>query len=77
MHKMWLSRKNERDVNKRPKDAKQAEVLLEALRDRMSITYPMDIDFVLSLPDELRDLFNEWASANGFTPSHPNSYSLR
>lgn len=30
---------------------------------------PMDIDFVLELPVELRDLFNDWAQQAGYTPS--------
>ena len=69
LHKSWLSRKEARDANKRPKDARQADVLMAAIRDRMSIAYPMDIDFVFSLPDELRGIFNEWATTNNFDPS--------
>jgi hypothetical protein len=35
----------------------------------MAIAYPLDIDFVLSLPAELRELFDEWAGGRRFTPS--------
>jgi hypothetical protein len=69
LHKLWLARKPERSATKRPKDLAQGNVLLDAVRDRMTVAYPLDIDFVLSLPAELRELFNEWAGAGGFTPS--------
>ena len=77
LHKMWLSRKTERESTKKQKDALQASMLLEAVRDRMANAYPLDSDFVLDLPEELRDLFNEWASANAFIPSRPGALSMR
>jgi hypothetical protein len=42
----------------------------------MSISYPLDIDFVLDLPDELRTLFDTWASSRNFVPDKESS-SLR
>jgi hypothetical protein len=69
LHKLWLARKPERSATKRPKDLAQGNVLLDAVRDRMAIAYPLDIDFVLSLPAELRELFDEWAGSRKFTPS--------
>jgi hypothetical protein len=33
--------------------------------------YPLDIDFVLDLPEELRDLFNDWAQGAEYVP--PNT----
>jgi hypothetical protein len=72
LHKLWLSTKAERNALKKPKDLRQGNVLLSACRYFLSGAYPMDIDFVLELPAELRDLFNEWAHANGFDPLNPS-----
>jgi hypothetical protein len=68
LHKLWLSRKPERANAKKPKDRRQGEVLLDACRHFLRETYPIDIDFVLELPPELRDLFNDWAVRAGFDP---------
>lgn len=71
LHKLWLSKKPERNAQKRPKDARQGQVLLDACRYFLADTYPLDIDFVLDLPEELRDLFNDWAKVAGYVP--PNN----
>jgi hypothetical protein len=71
LHKLWLSRKPERNSNKRPKDLRQGNVLLDAARHFLVDSYPLDLDFVLELPDELRDIFNEWAQLRGFDPTRP------
>lgn len=68
LHKLWLARKPERSATKRPKDRAQGELLLDAARERMAIAYPLDVDFVLSLPEELRALFDAWASSRGHVP---------
>jgi hypothetical protein len=70
LHKLWLARKPERNAQKRPKDARQGEVLLDACRYFLDYAYPLNIDFVLDLPEELRDLFNDWAQSNGFSPTN-------
>jgi hypothetical protein len=72
LHKLWLARKPERNAIKRPKDQRQGEVLLSACRYFLADSYPIDIDFVLELPTELRDLFTQWAQANGFDPLNPS-----
>lgn len=72
LHKLWLSSKPERRASKKPKDRRQGEVLLDACRYFLHDSYPMDIDFVLDLPLELRDLFNEWAKDNGYDPMNPH-----
>ncbi len=77
LHKLWLSEKPERKATKRPKDRKQGEALLDLIKDRMPISYPLNIDFVLDLPEELRTLFDAWAYSHGFVPSKENSRSLR
>lgn len=66
VHKLWLAKKPERNAQKRPKDARQGQVLLDACRYFLADSYPLDIDFVLDLPGELRDLFNDWAHAAGY-----------
>lgn len=73
LHKIWLADKPERKATKRPKDQKQGEALLDLVRDRMPISYPLDIDFVFDLPDELRSLFDIWASSRNFLPSKETS----
>lgn len=77
LHKLWLSEKPERNAAKKPKDRRQGEVLLKAVASRMTSAYPMDIDFVMDLPDELRPLFDEWARANNFTPAHESLPRMR
>jgi hypothetical protein len=72
LHKLWLSAKPERNALKKPKDLRQGNVLLSACRYFLADTYPLDIDFVLELPAELRDLFHEWAKENGFDPLNPD-----
>lgn len=69
LHKLWLSQKPERNNKKKPKDERQGHVLLDACRYFLADLYPMDIDFVLELPPELRDHFNDWAKQAEFTPT--------
>ena len=73
LHKLWLSNKPERRASKKPKDRRQGEVLLDACRFFLGDTYPMDIDFVLDLPSELRELFNAWATSSAYDPMNPSS----
>lgn len=69
LHKLWLCTKPERTAAKRPKDLAQGNILLDAVRDRMTVAYPLDVDFVLAPPAELRELFNAWARDRRFTPA--------
>jgi hypothetical protein len=73
LHKLWLSSKPERRESKKPKDKRQGEVLLDACRYFLADRYPMDIDFVLDLPLELHEIFNEWAKGTGYDPMNPAS----
>lgn len=68
LHKLWLSKKPTRRTDKKGKDAKQGELLLSAVSRKMSATYPMDVEFICSLPEELLPEFNEWANRNSFIP---------
>ena len=72
LHKIWLSTKPQRNALEKPKDLRQGNVLLSACRYFLADAYPLDIDFVLELPAELRELFNEWAHASGFDHLNPN-----
>jgi len=73
VHKLWLSLKPERNPSKKGKDARQGNVLLDATRYFLGDSYPMDLDFVLELPPELRDLFTFWAQQSGFDPTKPSA----
>jgi hypothetical protein len=73
LHKLWLSLKPERHPSKKGKDARQGKVLLDATRYFLGTSYPMDIDFVLELPPELRDHFAVWAQQSGFDPTNPSA----
>ena len=73
VHKLWLSLKPERNPSKKGKDARQGNVLLDATRYFLRDSYPMDLDFVLELPPELRDLFTAWAQQSGFDPTKPSA----
>ena len=68
LHKLWLAKKPTRRADKKDKDARQGELLLSAVARKMTPAYPMDVDFVLSLPAELLDEFNAWAARNKFVP---------
>jgi hypothetical protein len=68
--KLWLSEKPERDPKKKPKDKKQGMRLLNLVADKLASTYPMDIEFVLSLPGELQGHFNTWAAAANYDPGN-------
>lgn len=68
LHKLWLARKPERSPAKKPKDQRQGEVLLDATRFFLSDSHPLNIDFVLSLPEELQAHFNAWCESRHFVP---------
>lgn len=73
VHKLWLSTKPARRESKKPKDRRQGEVLLDACRYFLQDTYPLDLDFVLDMPPELRDVFDAWARERGYDPTNPES----
>ena len=71
VHKIWLSRKPERNPQKRDKDARQGNVLLDATRYFLADSHPLDLDFVFELPTELRDIFSHWAESRSYDPNNP------
>ncbi len=68
LHKLWLAEKPDRKASKKSKDARQGEVLLDAVRYFLKNSHPIDIDFVIDLPAELQPYFNRWAQERGFIP---------
>ncbi len=54
LHKLWLSKRQERPIAKRVKDERQGNALLEAVRQYMD-HYALDDKFVAGLPAALRD----------------------
>jgi hypothetical protein len=73
LHKLWLSKKPERNAAKKPKDGRQGDVLLSACRYFLADMYPMDLDFVFDLPSELRDIFTAWCEVNEFNVDDPGA----
>ena len=61
LHKMWLSRQPKRTAAKRPKDARQGAYLLKAVQERMP-RFPLDANFVSSIPEPLTPIYREWRS---------------
>lgn len=77
LHKLWLARKPERNAAKKPKDRLQGETLLRAVAQRLRSAYPMDVDFVMDLPEELRVVFDAWARENAFVPTSHSTPRMR
>jgi hypothetical protein len=68
LHKLWLADKPERRADKKEKDRRQGTVLLDAARYFLQASHPLNIDFVLELPEELRLHFDQWCLDAGFVP---------
>jgi hypothetical protein len=68
LHKLWLADKPERNPAKRDKDRRQGDVLMDAVRHFMQASYPINVDFVLDVPEDLRPTFNQWCAARQFIP---------
>lgn len=60
LHKLWMAKKPTRNPLKREKDHRQGIALLDAVAEAMP-HYPLDADFVRSLPDELMPFWQQWA----------------
>ena len=69
LHKLWLANKPERRADKKAKDRRQGTVLLDAARYFLQASHPLNIDFVLELPGELRQHFDQWCLDAGFIPA--------
>lgn len=68
MHKLWLSDKPEHNLAKREKDRSFGDVLMDAVRHFMRSSHPINSNFVLSLPTDLRPTFDQWCAARQFIP---------
>lgn len=69
LHKLWLADKPERNPVKRDKDRRQGDVLLDAVRHFMHASHPLNVDFVFSIPDDLRPTFDRWCAERKFIPT--------
>ena len=68
LHKLWLADKPERNPAKRDKDRRQGDVLMDAVRHFMQASHPVNVDFVLDVPEDLRPTFDQWCAARQFIP---------
>ncbi len=68
LHKLWLADKPERRADKKEKDRRQGNVLMAAVRYFMAEAYPLNVDFLFELPDELRPIFDKWCAEADFVP---------
>lgn len=59
LHKLWMADQAKRNRLKRPKDAKQGMLLLDAVAEAMP-HYPLDAGFEAQLPGELAPYFVAW-----------------
>ncbi len=66
LQKAWLSEQEKRNPAKRPKDARQAQKLLDMVARRMP-QFPLDEAFEAQLPAELKLHFASWRAA--YVPS--------
>lgn len=60
LQKAWMAEQAKRNPLKRPKDRKQAAMLLDAVKQAMP-QYPLDRAFELALPGDLAPYFDVWA----------------
>lgn len=72
LHKLWLSTLPDRNQLKVKKDKEQGTWLLDVIKRKMPISYPMDEDFLSGLPNELRKALDEHAT-NVILPPVPLS----
>jgi hypothetical protein len=68
LHKLWLADKPERNPAKREKDRRQGDVLMDAVRHFMPASHPINVDFVLDVPEDLRPTLDQWCAARQFIP---------
>ena len=68
LYKLLLADKPERRADKKGKDRRQGNVLLDAARYFLQTSHPLNIDFVHELPEDLRHHFDQWCASSGFVP---------
>jgi hypothetical protein len=68
LHKLWLADKPERNPAKREKDRRQGDVLMDAVRYFMQASHPINVDFVMDVPEDLCPTFDQWCAARQFIP---------
>ncbi len=68
LHKLWMADQSKRNPLKRPKDRAQGLALLRAVAAAMP-HYPLNEEFVASLPDELAPHWEQWRRQTGAQPA--------
>ncbi len=68
LHKLWMADQSKRNPLKRPKDRAQGLALLSAVAAAMP-HYPLNEEFVASLPDELAPHWEQWRRQTGAQPA--------
>lgn len=68
LHKLWMADQSKRNPLKRPKDRAQGLALLNAVAAAMP-HYPLNEEFVASLPDELAPHWEQWRRQTGAQPA--------
>ena len=77
LHKLFMSESPKRNALKKKKDFAQGEAVLELVMSSLP-EYPMDADFVDSLPPPLREVFDQWQSRAALAETPPlSSHRLR
>ena len=61
LQKIWMSRQEDRNPLKRPKDLAQGIAVLGAVQEAMP-QFPLDDEFEAALPEPLLEIFKEWAA---------------
>lgn len=68
VHKLWLSRRSDRDAQKKIRDQQQADVILRLIAERLP-QFPFDAGFRNMLPKELAGMLDPGASLGPIKPS--------
>jgi hypothetical protein len=73
LQKLWMSAQDKRNPLKRPKDARQGNVLLDVVADAMP-RFPLDADFEACLPPELEPHYSAWKETRAGKPRASRSW---
>lgn len=68
LQKLWLGAQAKRNPLKRRKDTVQGTALLDAVAQAMP-HYPLDDEFVDSLPSDLLPYWTEWGTLRNWVPA--------
>ena len=72
LHKLWLSRRCDRDALKARRDEAQARLVAELIQTRVPALSFSDTSALMALPVALRNLIPEFARDVSVKPTTPN-----